>query len=395
MRIAVIFGTRPEAIKMAPVVRELRTNSRAKAAIQTLVFVTAQHREMLDQVLTLFEIEPDVDLDVMRPGQDLAGLTARLIEGLDRLLLETAPDLVLVHGDTTTALAASLAAYYRKIPVGHVEAGLRTRNRYSPFPEEMNRRLVDTLAVHHFAPTARAADNLEREGIAAERIVVTGNTAIDALRLTLERSRQRSADDFRHRAAELAGIVERHSPIVLVTSHRRESFGIGLEGICEALIDLTKRFENLAIIYPVHPNPDVRATVATVLAGHERIYLTDPLDYDVFCRLMASSRLILTDSGGIQEEAPSLDKPVLVLRDTSERPEAVEAGAARVVGTRRKAITAAAVEILTDPEVYAKMAGAINPYGDGYAAQRIVAQLMAHDQIIAPAIMTRSSDSAG
>ena len=388
MRIAVIFGTRPEAIKMAPVVRELRTNSRAKAAIQTLVFVTAQHREMLDQVLRLFEIEPDVDLDVMRPGQDLAGLTARLIEGLDRLLLETAPDLVLVHGDTTTALAASLAAYYRKIPVGHVEAGLRTRNRYSPFPEEMNRRLVDTLAVHHFAPTARAADNLEREGIAAERIVVTGNTAIDALRLTLERSRQRGADDFRHRAAKLAGIVERHSPIVLVTSHRRESFGIGLGGICEALIDLTKRFENLAIIYPVHPNPDVRATVATMLARHERIYLTDPLDYDVFCQLMASSRLILTDSGGIQEEAPSLDKPVLVLRDTSERPEAVAAGASHVVGTQRKAITAAAVELLTDPEVYAKMASAINPYGDGYAAERIVAHLLADDQIIDPATTT-------
>ncbi len=395
MRIAVIFGTRPEAIKMAPVVRELRTNSRAKAALQTLVFVTAQHREMLDQVLRLFEIEPDVDLDVMRPGQDLAGLTARLIEGLDRLLLETAPDLVLVHGDTTTALVASLAAYYRKIPVGHVEAGLRTRNRYSPFPEEMNRHLVDMLAVHHFAPTAWAADNLKREGIAAERIVVTGNTAIDALRLTLERSRQQGADAFHQRAAELARIVDRHSLVVLVTSHRRESFGIGLEGICEALIDLTRRFENLAIIYPVHPNPDVRATVATVLAGHERIYLTDPLDYDVFCHLMASSRLILTDSGGIQEEAPSLDKPVLVLRDNSERPEAVEAGAARVVGTQRKVITAAAVELLTDPEVYAKMAGAINPYGDGYAAQRIVAHLMAHDQIIAPATTTRSSDSAG
>src|SRR5271157_1110646 len=378
MRIAVIFGTRPEAIKMAPVVRELRTNSRAKAACRTLVFVTAQHREMLDQVLRLFEIEPDVDLDVMRPGQDLAGLTARLIEGLDRLLLETAPDLVLVHGDTTTALVASLAAYYRKIPVGHVEAGLRTRNRYSPFPEEMNRHLVDTLAVHHFAPTAWAADNLKREGVAAERIVVTGNTAIDALRLTLERSRQQGADAFHQRAAELARIVERHSPIVLVTSHRRESFGIGLEGICEALIDLARQFRNLAIIYPVHPNPDVRATVATVLAGHERIYLTDPLDYDVFCHLMAS--------GGLQEEAPSLDKPVLVLRDTSERPEAVEAGAARVVGTQRKAITAAAVELLTDPDVYAKMAGAINPYGDGYAAQRIVAHLMAHDQIIDPAI---------
>ena len=284
-----------------------------------------------------------------------------------------------MHGDTTTALAASLAAYYRKISVGHVEAGLRTRNRYSPFPEEMNRRLVDTLAVHHFAPTAWAADNLRREGIAADTIVVTGNTAIDALRLTLGRLREHGADDFRRRQPELAGVLEQHSPIILVTSHRRESFGAGLEGICEALIDLTNRFPDLAIIYPVHPNPNVRATVAAVLAGQERIYLTDPLHYDVFCHLMASSRLILTDSGGVQEEAPSLDKPVLVLRDHSERPEAVEAGAARVVGTQRAAITAAAVELLTDPEVYAKMASAINPYGDGYAAQRIVARLMAYE----------------
>ncbi len=385
MRIAVIFGTRPEAIKMAPVVRELRTNSRAKTAFQTLVFVTAQHREMLDQVLAHFEIEPDADLDIMRPGQDLAGLTARLIESLDGLLSETAPDLVLVHGDTTTALAASLTAYYRKIRVGHVEAGLRTRNRSSPFPEEMNRHLVDTLAVHHFAPTAWAADNLKREGIVAERIVVTGNTAIDALRLTLERSRQRGADDFRHRAGELARIVERHSPIVLVTSLRQESFGSGLEGICEALIDLTKRFENLAIIYPVHPNPDVRATVATMLAGHERIDLTDPPDYDVFCHLMASSRLILTDSRGIREEPPSLDRPVLVRRDTSERPEAVTAGAARVVGTQRKAITAAAVELRTDPEAYAKRAGSIKPHGDGHTAQRIVAHRIEHEETIAPA----------
>jgi UDP-N-acetylglucosamine 2-epimerase (non-hydrolysing) len=395
MRIAVIFGTRPEAIKMAPVVRELRTNSKANAAFQTLVFVTAQHREMLDQVLRLFEIEPDVDLDIMRPGQDLAGLTARLIEGLDRLLSETSPELVLVHGDTTTALAASLAAYYRKIPVGHVEAGLRTRNPYSPFPEEMNRHLVDTLALHHFAPTVWAAENLKHEGIDVERIVVTGNTAIDALRLMLEKTHQRGADDFRHRQPELARILELHTPIVLVTSHRRESFGISLEGICEALIDLTKRFENLAIIYPVHLNPDVRATVTTVLSGHERIYLTNPLDYDVFCHLMATSRLILTDSGGIQEEAPSLDRPVLVLRDTSERPEAVESGAARVVGTQREAITAAAVELLTDPEIYAKMAGATNPYGDGYAAQRIVTHLMTHDPIITPASKTRSGDASG
>jgi UDP-N-acetylglucosamine 2-epimerase (non-hydrolysing) len=395
MRIAVILGTRPEAIKMAPVVHELRTNPEAKAAFQTLVLVTAQHRELLDQVLALFEIEPDADLDAMRPGQDLAGLSARLIEGLDRLLAETAPDLVLVHGDTTTALAGSLAAYYRKIPVGHVEAGLRTRNRYSPFPEEMNRHLVDTLAVHHFAPTVWAAENLKREGIAADRIVVTGNTAIDALRLTLERSNQRGPDDFRRRAPELSRIVEQHSPVVLVTCHRRENIGVGLEGICEALIDLTDRFENLAIIYPVHPNPNVRATTAKLLAGRERIYLTEPLDYDVFCHLMAASRLILTDSGGIQEEAPSLNKPVLLLRDTSERPEAVEAGAVRVVGTATAAITAAALQLLTDDKAYDMMASAINPYGDGHSARRIVEHLLHLRQVQenGPGAMSSPSNS--
>lgn len=242
MRIAVIFGTRPEAIKMAPVIHELRTDPMAKAAFETLVFVTAQHRDLLDQVLKLFEIKPDADLDVMRPGQDLAGLTARLIAGLDQLLSETAPDMVLVHGDTTTALAASLAAYYRKIAVGHVEAGLRTRDRYSPFPEEMNRHLVDTLATHHFAPTVWASENLKCEGIAPDRIIVTGNTAIDALRLTLDRSRQRSSADIRRQVPELAGILDRHNPIVLVTSHRRESFGVGLEGICA--VPLTSRIDS-------------------------------------------------------------------------------------------------------------------------------------------------------
>ena len=376
MRLVVILGTRPEAIKMAPVVRELRTAPQAKGAVRTLVLVTAQHREMLDQVLRFFEIEPDADLDVMRPGQELAGLTARLVEGLDKLLGEMAADLVLVHGDTTTALAGAIAAYYRKIPIGHIEAGLRTGLRYSPFPEEMNRRLVDTLATHHFAPTPGAAENLRREGVADGSIVVTGNTAIDALRLTLGRCGQTGEQDWRHRAGHLAQVIRTHSQVVLVTSHRRENLGPGLEGICRALIELTLKFPNLAIVFPVHFNPQVRETVSGFLDGRERIYLTDPLDYDVFCHLMAESRLILTDSGGIQEEAPSLDKPVLVLRETSERPEAVAAGAARLVGTDPSSIVAAATELLTDEEAYRKMAAVPNPFGDGYAARRIVEYLL-------------------
>ena len=267
MRLAVILGTRPEAIKMAPVVRELRTATKARAACQTLVLVTAQHRQMLDQVLRFFEIEPDADLDVMRPGQDLAGLTARLVEGLDKLLAETAADLVLVHGDTTTALAGALAAHYRKIPVGHIEAGLRTGKRYSPFPEEMNRRLVDTLAAHHFAPTPGAAENLRREGVAEGSIVVTGNTAIDALRLALGRSDLAGEQDWRQRAGHLAHVFQRHSQVVLVTSHRRENFGPGLKRICRALLELTLRFPDLAIVFPVHFNPQVRAAVSDFLGG--------------------------------------------------------------------------------------------------------------------------------
>jgi UDP-N-acetylglucosamine 2-epimerase (non-hydrolysing) len=374
MRIAVIFGTRPEAIKMAPVVHELRGTGIA-GAVETRVIVTGQHREMLDQVLAFFQIEPDADLEVMRPGQGLADLSARLMEGLDRVLERTAPNLVLVHGDTTTALMAALAAYYHRIPLGHVEAGLRTRNRYSPFPEEMNRQIVDTLAVHHFAPTAVAAENLRREGCDPAGILVTGNTAIDALRLTLERLDHLGRDDLRRRHPSLFRILDRHREVILVTSHRRENFGGGLEGICRALIDLTRLFPEIAIIYPVHPNPRVRAATSQLLEGRERIYLTAPLEYDVFCHLMAACRLILTDSGGIQEEAPSLDKPVLVLRDTSERPEAVETGAVQVVGTDRATIVAAARRLLSDPEAYRQMAAAPNPYGDGYAARRIVARL--------------------
>lgn len=376
MRLAVILGTRPEAIKMAPVVRELRAEAEAKRRCRTLVLVTAQHREMLDQVLKFFEIEPDADLDVMRPGQELANLTARLVEGLDRLLAKTAADMVLVHGDTTTALAGAIAAYYRKIPIGHVEAGLRTGELYSPFPEEMNRRLVDTLAAHHFAPTPGAAENLRREGVAERSIVVTGNTAIDALRLALGRRDQAGEQSWRQRAGHLAHVLQTHSQVVLVTSHRRENLGPGLERICRACLELTQRFPSLAIVFPVHFNPQVRETVSGFLVGRERIYLTDPLDYEVFCHLMAESRLILTDSGGIQEEAPSLDKPVLVLRESSERPEAIKAGAARLVGTDTTAIVAAATELLTDQEAYRKMAAVTNPFGDGYAARRIVEYLL-------------------
>jgi UDP-N-acetylglucosamine 2-epimerase (non-hydrolysing) len=331
---------------------------------------------MLDQVLTQFEIEPDADLNIMRPNQDLAGLTARLLEELDTLLRRWKPDVALVQGDTTTALAGALGAYYRRIPVGHVEAGLRTRQRYHPFPEEMNRQLVDALAIHHFAPTQWAAANLRQEGIRPDGIIVTGNTGIDALRMTLEKLAHKGADELRRRAPELFGIIDEFDDIVLVTSHRRENFGAGLSSICEALKDLVQAFPRVCVIYPVHPNPNVSGVTRQLLGGQERIHLVAPLDYELFCFLMRSCRLILTDSGGIQEEAPSLDKPVLVLRETSERPEVVEAGAALVVGTSRVRIVEAAARLLSDPVAYEKMTRRTNPYGDGHAATRIVAHLL-------------------
>ncbi len=371
MQITTIFGTRPEAIKMAPVVSELRRRAESGVELTPRVYVSAQHRDLLDRVLSLFEIEPDADLDVMQPGQDLAGLTARMLTGLHTLLQRNRPDLVLVHGDTTTALAGALAAYYLRIPVGHVEAGLRTRDRYSPFPEEMNRHLVDTLAVHHFAPTERAAAQLRAEGISPAGIVVTGNTGIDALLMTRDRLRVEGPERVLARHPELVGALRSGRRVVLVTSHRRENFGAGLVGICEALRDLAASFPDVEIIYPVHPNPNVRATVGRLLTDCERIRLIAPLDYDAFCYLMDSSYLVLTDSGGIQEEAPSLDRPVLVLRDTSERPEAVEAGAARVVGTHRESIVSAATRLLEDEAEYRQMASAANPFGDGHAAKRI------------------------
>lgn len=361
----VVFGTRPEAIKMAPVVRALRARLGSDAV---KLCVTAQHRQMLDQVLELFELQPDVDLDLMRPGQSLSDLTAAALSGLGELFRARRPALVLVHGDTSSTLAGALAAYYERIPLGHVEAGLRTGNLQAPWPEEMNRRVCGMLTRLHFAPTDRARQNLLGEGVPAPAIDVTGNTVIDALLQTVARIEADPA-----LAARLAAGLPALDParrLLLVTAHRRESFGAGFERICEAVSRLAER-PDLQIIYPVHLNPNVQEPVRRWLAGRSNIQLIEPLDYLPFVRLMQQSTLILTDSGGIQEEAPSLGKPVLVLRDTTERPEATDAGTARLVGTDVRSIVGATSELLDDPQAYRAMASRSNPYGDGRAAERI------------------------
>jgi UDP-N-acetylglucosamine 2-epimerase (non-hydrolysing) len=372
MKIATVFGTRPEAIKMAPVVLELRRRAAAMTGLKPTVYVTAQHRELLDQVLGLFDITPDVDLDLMRANQELPELTARMLTSLSLAFKHDKPDLVLVHGDTTTSMVAALAAFYQQIPVGHVEAGLRTWQRYSPFPEEMNRRIVDHLATYHFAPTPRAAANLRAEGIAETGLVQTGNTVVDALLWMLERSGPEAGARLLKRYPALQPMLAGKRRMLLVTSHRRESFGKGLSEIFHAFLDLTQTFPDIDIVYPVHPNPHVRDCAERVLAGRPHIHLLEPLEYQEFGYLMNCCYFILTDSGGIQEEAPALHKPVLVLRDTSERPEGIEAGTARVVGTQRRNIVAAASRLLTDPAEFQRMATAPNPYGDGRAAVRIV-----------------------
>jgi UDP-N-acetylglucosamine 2-epimerase (hydrolysing) len=370
MKVALIFGTRPEAIKMAPLAHALQQRSSQGFAVR--VYVTAQHRDMLDQVLRHFGITPDADLNTMQAGQQLADLTGRMLSGIDQLLAADPPDLVLVHGDTTTALAAALAAYYRRIPVGHVEAGLRTWNRYSPFPEEMNRQVVDKLSTYHFAPTTGAVANLEREGIDPAGIVQTGNTVIDALYLTLRRIGDHGRERLLARIPHLATALSGNRRMILVTSHRRENHGAGLEGICAALCEIVRRHPDVEVVFPVHPNPDVRKVTNAKLNGQPRIHLIQPLEYDLFCYLMNCSYVILTDSGGIQEEAPALHKPVLVLRDTSERPEAVAVGAARVVGTDPVVIVSEASQLLANRSAYRSMAEAGSPYGDGRAAERIV-----------------------
>lgn len=361
LKVLTVFGTRPEAIKMAPVVKEL---NRYPEEFNCQVAVTAQHREMLDQVLHLFQIQPGYDLDIMRPRQTLEEVTTRALNGLSGVLKTSRPDVVLVHGDTTTTFVAALAAFYQQIPVGHVEAGLRTGDRYAPFPEEMNRRLAGALADIHFAPTATARDNLLREGVPAEHIYVTGNTVIDALKATVR-------PGYCFSDPRLQELDMERWRVVLVTAHRRENWGEPMREIFSALRDLVKRYSDIAVVFPVHYNPRVRELAGEILGNRERIYLIDPLDYEPFVNLMARSYLVLTDSGGLQEEAPALGKPVLVLREVTERPEAVAAGTVRLVGTGYHEILAAAGELLEDRQAYLRMAHAVNPYGDGQASRRI------------------------
>lgn len=368
-KVLIVFGTRPEAIKMAPLVRSFAEDPR----FDTRTCVTGQHREMLDQVLALFEIKPQYDLNIMQPGQTLGQVTSRILNGLDSVLSEFVPDVVLVHGDTATTFAASLAAYYRQIPVGHVEAGLRTGNIYSPWPEEANRKLTGCLTRFHFAPTETSKKNLLNEGYAAGHISVTGNTVIDALFLILDKVRHDQT--LQTQLAAHFPMLDSSKRLILVTGHRRESFGGGFERICQALLETAKAHPDCQIIYPVHLNPNVQEPVNRLLKGVNNIHLIEPLEYLPFVYLMDKAYLILTDSGGIQEEAPSLGKPVLVMRDTTERPEAVQAGTVKLVGTDANVIKAALNELLQDDLAYKKMSHAHNPYGDGKACERIISVL--------------------
>ncbi|BBB91509.1 MAG TPA: UDP-N-acetylglucosamine 2-epimerase (non-hydrolyzing) [Methylomusa anaerophila] len=363
IKVMTVFGTRPEAIKMAPVVLEL---AKYPEMITPVVAVTAQHREMLDQVLSLFQIEPHHDLDIMCKGQTLFDITCRSIQGLNQVMAQEKPDIVLVHGDTTTTFAGALTAFYHQIAVGHVEAGLRTHNKYSPFPEEMNRKLTGSLTDLHFAPTGTARENLLAEAVGPESIFVTGNTVIDALKATVDPA-YRFADNI------LQQVDYATLKIILVTTHRRENLGEPMRRVYQALRDIAAEFsDKVEIVFPVHKNPLVRKVVQEELGGVSQVKLIDPLDYQPFANLMARSHLILTDSGGIQEEAPALGKPVLVLRDTTERPEAIEAGTVKLIGTDREKVYAATKLLLTNQAEYERMSNACNPYGDGLAAARIV-----------------------
>lgn len=373
-----VFGTRPEAIKMAPLVQEFRKHP---DQYETLVCVTGQHREMLDQVLNIFGIVPDYDLNIMKPGQDLYDVTARILSGMRDVLSEAKPEIVLVHGDTTTSMAVALAAFYRQIPVGHVEAGLRTHNIYSPWPEEMNRQITGRIATYHFSPTPLSRENLLREGIDKSRILITGNTVIDALyavvnkikddvplQLSLEKELQAAGYDTDRLAAEEG----RH--LVLITGHRRENFGDGFLHICQAIKTLSEKYPNVDFVYPMHLNPNVRKPIKEIFGENRQsnLFFIEPLEYLSFVYLMEKSHIVLTDSGGIQEEAPGLGKPVLVMRDTTERPEALEAGTVKLVGTDYDKIVSEVSSLLDDTECYKRMSQAVNPYGDGKACERIV-----------------------
>jgi len=366
MRVLTVFGTRPEGIKMAPLVKVLA----AESGIESKVCVTAQHRQMLDQVLELFDIRPEYDLDIMKPGQSLPAITSAILTRLEPVLKEFSPELVLVHGDTSTTFATALAAYYQQIPIGHVEAGLRTGNIYSPWPEEANRKLTGALTSFHFAPTEQSRQNLLREGVPQDRIHVTGNTVIDALLWVQQRleTDQQLSWSLGERFPFLRGDAR----LVLITGHRRENFGDGFERICFAIRSLAASFPEVDFLYPVHLNPNVLEPVGRILNGVDNVHLIDPQDYLPFVYLMTRAHLILTDSGGIQEEAPALGKPVLVMRDTTERPEAIAAGTVKLVGTECRRIIEAVTELLSDVSKYQEMSFAHNPYGDGKACDRIV-----------------------
>lgn len=368
IKVMTVFGTRPEAIKMAPIVLELQKHP---DTIVPVVAVTAQHREMLDQVLNLFHIKPDHDLNIMAAGQTLFDITTRAMMGLDKVLTEEKPDIVLVHGDTTTTFAGALAAYYHQTAVGHVEAGLRTHNKYSPFPEEMNRRLTGCIADLNFAPTSTSEANLLAENVPPESIFVTGNTVIDALHHTVR-------DDFDFQEESLKDVDFQNKRIILVTTHRRENLGEPMRHVYKALKQLTEEFDDVEVVFPVHKNPKVREVVNEELGGLAKVHLIDPLDYEPFANLMHRAYLILTDSGGVQEEAPALGKPVLVLRDTTERPEAVDAGTVKLIGTDRERVYEEAKKLLTDKAEYSRMAESVNPYGDGTAAARIIQAILYH-----------------
>ncbi|PEW29546.1 non-hydrolyzing UDP-N-acetylglucosamine 2-epimerase [Bacillus thuringiensis] len=364
LKVMTIFGTRPEAIKMAPLVLELQKHPEK---IESIVTVTAQHRQMLDQVLNIFRITPDFDLNIMKDRQTLIDVTTRGLEGLDKVMKEAKPDIVLVHGDTTTTFIASLAAFYNQIPVGHVEAGLRTWDKYSPYPEEMNRQLTGVMADLHFSPTAKSATNLQKENKDESRIFITGNTAIDALQTTVK-------ETYSHPVLEKLG----NDRLVLMTAHRRENLGEPMRNMFRAIKRLVDKHEDVQVVYPVHMNPVVREIANEILGEHNRIHLIEPLDVIDFHNVAARSYLMLTDSGGVQEEAPSLGVPVLVLRDTTERPEGIEAGTLKLAGTDEETIFGLADELLSDKEAHDKMAKASNPYGDGRASERIVEAILQH-----------------
>jgi UDP-N-acetylglucosamine 2-epimerase (non-hydrolysing) len=368
-KVLIVFGTRPEAIKMAPLVHALSKDDH----FESKICVTAQHREMLDQVLELFEIIPDYDLNIMKKSQSLHDVTVNVLKGIQPVLEEFLPDLVLVHGDTATTFSTSLASYYHQVPVGHVEAGLRTGDIYSPWPEEANRKLTSVITKFHFAPTKTSKQNLVNEGVRQEDVVITGNTVIDALFWV--KKKIQASETLKKSLRQCYPFLDRTKKIILVTGHRRESFGDGFERICESLKIISKENKDCQIIYPVHLNPNVREPVKRLIGNTENIFLIEPQDYLPFVYLMMQSYIILTDSGGIQEEAPSLGKPVLVMRDTTERPEAVEAGTVKLVGTDVHKITTHVSELFNNPQAYRRMSMAHNPYGDGEACKRILKKL--------------------